>query len=58
MMLMMDTEGMLTKDNLIASAILFGRGRFNVGVLINPSIENEPAAIAEFDLLKFRDRIW
>jgi hypothetical protein len=51
-------ETILTKNVMIENAIMFGRGRFHAGVLINPA---DPYAFDPSDLDKlaeFRNGIW
>src|SRR5579872_5767702 len=52
------TEGIMTKDPRIRAAVMFGQGKFNAGVII------EPVAEFQFDcgdvqkLAEFRNLIW
>ena len=49
---------MVTSDPMVAGAVMFGRGRNQCGILIEPRPEhavdvNEPSSLAEF-----RNKIW
>ncbi|KAJ3481757.1 hypothetical protein NLI96_g7439 [Meripilus lineatus] len=51
-------EGILNQDPHVHASIMFGRGKFNAGVLIDPKPEfkfdrNDPGKLAEF-----RNKIW
>ncbi|KAH8110852.1 acetyl-CoA synthetase-like protein [Phellopilus nigrolimitatus] len=51
-------EKMLARDPLVSYAVIFGRGRFHCGVLVEPK---EPYAFDPTDtkkLVEFRNRIW
>lgn len=44
-------ESAITSSPLVRDAVVFGRGRNQVGVLIE-------AAVPVFDVVEFRNRIW
>ena len=44
------------EDPRVAMAVFFGRGRFNNGVLVQPTSPFDPDNVAE--LKDFRDAIW
>ncbi|KAF7965726.1 hypothetical protein HWV62_42156 [Athelia sp. TMB] len=44
-------ESVITSSPLVSGAVVFGRGRNQVGVLIEP-------AVPVFDVVEFRNRIW
>ena len=47
---------MLTKNPLISSALMFGRAKFNTGVLIEPKNHFDPSDAEA--LAAFRNEIW
>lgn len=49
-------ERILHNDPNVAMALFFGRGRFNNGVLIQPTQPFEPND--EIKLIAFRNKIW
>lgn len=49
-------ERILLQDPNIHIAIFFGRGRFNTGVLIQPTTPFDPSDIDKLN--EFRDKIW
>ena len=51
-------EAILVQDPLIQAAILFGRGKFYAGVLIEPISSERLDSINEKDLAEYRNRIW
>ncbi|EMD35545.1 hypothetical protein CERSUDRAFT_106870 [Gelatoporia subvermispora B] len=53
---MVPLEAILLKDANIAAAIMFGRGRFQNGVLVQPKEEVNPTD--EKQLAAFRNKIW
>ncbi len=51
-------EKMITTDKRIASAVMFGRSRFQPGVLVSPAPGYEFDPTNEKDLADFRANIW
>lgn len=52
------TEAILNLDTHVAHAIIFGRGRFNAGVLIDPIPELKFDPEDEDKLAAFRNVVW
>ena len=53
-----DAEKILMGDPLVNGAIMFGRSRFNVGVLVNPKERYAFDPSDEKKLSEFRSLIW
>ena len=51
------TEHILNQDPRVQTAIMFGRGRFNVGVIIEPKAEHAFDPADESKLIEFRKAI-
>ena len=51
-------ESILTSDANIAAAVMFGQGRFNVGVIIAPKAEFKFDSKDYVRLAEFRNAIW
>ncbi|KAK0458897.1 uncharacterized protein EV420DRAFT_1269857 [Desarmillaria tabescens] len=51
-------EGILNQDPHIAGSIMFGRGRFYAGVLVDPKPEFKINPSDTNQLVDFRDKIW
>jgi hypothetical protein len=51
-------EKILEQDMLIVSSIMFGQGRFNAGVLIDPVTGQGFDPLDETLLEAFRNKIW
>ncbi|KDQ56520.1 hypothetical protein JAAARDRAFT_294258 [Jaapia argillacea MUCL 33604] len=51
-------ETILCLDPHVQSAVMFGRGRFQNGIIIDPKKEFAFASNDEFELVKFRNLIW
>ena len=51
-------EGILNGDPYVNSAVMFGRGRFNPGVIIEPKSEFAFDPEDQEKLAEFRNRIW
>lgn len=49
---------MLNQDPLVSSAVMFGRGRFQVGVLVDPKVEFKFDPTDEVKLADFRNKLW
>ncbi|KAI0320589.1 acetyl-CoA synthetase-like protein [Amylostereum chailletii] len=49
-------EHILRQDDSILSAVMFGRGRFQNGVIVQPKVPFDPAD--ETSLAEFRNKIW
>lgn len=52
------TENILMRDPHVKTAIIFGRGRFNVGVLIEPTKEHIFDPADQEKLVAYRNKIW
>lgn len=54
----MYTEAILSKDPFVQGAMIFGRGRFHAGVLVQPKapFEFDPADMKK--MTDFRNLIW
>ena len=52
------TEKILREDPRVQSSVMFGRGRFNAGVLIDPKPEYKFDPADEEKLAAFRNAIW
>ena len=52
------TEGILNGDPHVKLAVMFGRGRFNPGVIVDPKPEFAFDPENEEKLAEFRNRIW
>ena len=52
------TEHILNQDPHVHVSIVFGRGRFNAGVLIEPKEEFKFDPIDQAKLAEFRNKIW
>lgn len=55
---MTHTEDILHQDPLIQAAVVFGRGRFNCGVIVEPIPEERFDPADTEKLAEFRNRIW
>ncbi|TFY68026.1 hypothetical protein EVJ58_g1265 [Rhodofomes roseus] len=51
-------ESILNQDPHIASCVMFGRGQFQAGVLVDPVLDHRPLPLDERQLAEFRDKIW
>lgn len=51
-------ESILVQDPHVASAVIFGRGQFQNGVLIDPKPEFAFDPSDEAKLAEFRNKIW
>ncbi|KAF4612669.1 hypothetical protein D9613_011881 [Agrocybe pediades] len=51
-------EDILNRDPLVQSSLIFGRGRFQAGVLINPKPEFQFDSTDEAKLADFRNKVW
>ena len=51
-------EGILNGDPHVKLAVMFGRGRFNPGVIVDPKPEFAFDPENEEKLAEFRNRIW
>ena len=51
-------EHILTQDPHIKTALIFGRGRFNIGVLIEPTEQSKFDPADQEKLIEFRNKIW
>ena len=51
-------EGHLTSCPLVAGVVMFGFGRTQPGVLIEPISEHAVPAGDQDELVKFREKIW
>ena len=49
-------EAIIIQDPAIEAALIFGRGRFQNGVLVQPKEPFDPAD--EGKLVRFRDLVW
>ena len=49
---------MLSKDEFVHGAMVFGRGRFNAGVLVQPKALFEFDPADEKKVAEFRNLIW
>jgi hypothetical protein len=49
-------ERILIQDPLVSAAVFFGRGKFNNGVLVQPTKPFDPDV--EVKLAEFRNAIW
>lgn len=57
-MLIFRTETILVQDPHIQSALMFGRGRFNAGILIDPTPSDVFDPRDEDQLAAYRNKIW
>ncbi|KLO07028.1 acetyl-CoA synthetase-like protein [Schizopora paradoxa] len=51
-------EGIINQDPLIQSSIIFGRGKFNAGILVNPVPSESVEPSDERALSSYRNKIW
>ncbi|KAH8110877.1 acetyl-CoA synthetase-like protein [Phellopilus nigrolimitatus] len=51
-------EKMLARDPLVSHAVIFGRGRFHCGVLVEPKERHAFDPVDTDKLVEFRNRIW
>lgn len=51
-------EAMLNQDPHIKCAVMFGRGKFNVGVVVEPTPEHTFDPSDKEKLVEFRNKIW
>ncbi|KAJ7191755.1 hypothetical protein B0H12DRAFT_1039746 [Mycena haematopus] len=51
-------ENLLNQDPHVVSSVMFGRGRFNAGVLVDPKPEFKFDPADEMKLAEFRNKIW
>ena len=51
-------ERMMKKDHHIAASVIFGRGRFQAGILVEPKAEFAFEPADEVLLAEFRNKIW
>jgi len=49
---------MLNQDHHVQSSVMFGRGQFQVGVLVDPKAEFKFDPTDEVKLAEFRNMIW
>ena len=49
-------EALISQDPAVAAAIVFGHGRFQNGVLLQPREPFDPADARALEV--FRDRVW
>lgn len=52
------TENMLNQDPHVLSSVMFGRGRFQAGVLVDPKPQFKFDPADEVKLADFRNKIW
>lgn len=52
------TEAMLSKDPFVEGAMMFGRGRFQAGVLVQPKAPFEFDSVDVKKVTDFRNLIW
>lgn len=52
------TEAMLSKDPFVHGAMIFGRGRFHAGVLVQPKVPFEFDSADQKKVVDFRNLIW
>ena len=55
---MIISEAILNQDPHVRSSVIFGRGRFNAGVLIDPSEDHTFDPTDQAKLAAFRTKIW
>ena len=51
-------EKILDQDPLVISSVMFGQGRFNAGVLVDPISEQKLDSVDTTFLEEFRNKIW
>ena len=51
-------ESLLNKDPHVTASVIFGRGRFNAGVLVEPIPEFQLDPSDEKKVAEFRNKIW
>lgn len=51
-------EDILNQDPHVRAAVIFGRGKFNCGVIIDPSPEEAFDPVDLDKLIDFRNKIW
>lgn len=51
-------EAMMNHDPLVLSSVIFGRGQFNAGILIDPAPDHKFDPMDTTKLEEFRNRIW
>lgn len=52
------SENLLNQDPHVLSSVMFGRGRFNAGVLVDPKPEFKFDPADSIKLAEFRNKIW
>ena len=52
------TETILNQDKHVQAAVMFGRGRFNAGVVIDPKPDFKFDPVDVDALTDFRQKIW
>lgn len=52
------SEAILVQDPLIKSAVMFGRGKFYAGLLVDPAPSEHYDLTYEQDPIEYRNRIW
>jgi hypothetical protein len=51
-------ESMLNQDPHVSAAVMFGRGYFQAGVVVDPKPGLKFNPSNEFELAEFRNKIW
>ncbi|KAF9552954.1 acetyl-CoA synthetase-like protein [Agrocybe pediades] len=51
-------ESIINQDPCVQSSVMFGRGRFNAGILVEPKVEFRFDPSDEAKLADFRNKIW
>lgn len=54
----MDAESILCQDPRVQAAVMFGRGRFQNGVIVQPKVDYVFDPSDEAELVEFRNTIW
>ena len=52
------SERILNQNPHVRASVIFGRGRFNVGILIDPTDEDKFDPADEEKLIAYRNLIW
>lgn len=52
------TENVLVQDPLVQAVVMFGNGRANAGILVEPKVEHRFDPTNQEKLAAFRDKLW
>jgi len=56
--MLLDPESIMNQDPHVSAAVMFGHGKFQAGILIEPTKEEQFDPSDEEKLAEFRNKIW